>query len=291
MDAHAQELRFQLRHLNLAARAWGDPADPPMLALHGWLDNAASFDRLAPLLRGRRVVALDLPGHGRSEHRPPGCGYPYFDYLDVIGQVIDHLGRERVDLLGHSLGATLASSFAAVAPQRVERLLLIEGLGPLSQPPSATLEQLRRAHSARAVLERRALRVFADLDAAITARQRGTPLSDAAARVLVQRGTRTADGGSHGLVWSSDPQLTLPSAVRLHEAQVLAMLAGIRAPTCLVLAEPAAPYLVEPALSVRIAAVADIDVTRLPGSHHLHLEDPAPVAAVFNEWLARHPLA
>ncbi len=69
----ARELSLELPHLRLAAQAWGDPQLPRLLALHGWLDNAASFDRLAPLLCGHfHIVAIDLPGHGRSGHRPPG---------------------------------------------------------------------------------------------------------------------------------------------------------------------------------------------------------------------------
>ena len=56
----AVEIELPLRHVRLAAKAWGDPSDPPLLALHGWLDNAGSFDALAPLLTGRHVVALAL---------------------------------------------------------------------------------------------------------------------------------------------------------------------------------------------------------------------------------------
>jgi len=71
-----RELELELPHLRLAAQVWGDPLLPRLLALHGWLDNAASFDRLAPLLCEHfHIVALDLPGHGRSGHRPPGTWY------------------------------------------------------------------------------------------------------------------------------------------------------------------------------------------------------------------------
>ena len=297
-DGAGAELRFPLRHLTLAARAWGDPADPPILALHGWLDNAASFERLAPLLKGRYVVALDLPGHGRSEHRPAGSWYAYVDYLDEIAEVIEVSGWHRPDLLGHSLGATLASIHAAVRPDTVGRLLLIEGLGPLTAPIESTLEQLRRSQAARAAFSGGKLRVFEDIEAAIQARQRSSALSTEAARCLVQRGLKPVHDASAmdapaacGYSWASDPRLTLPSSLRLTEAQLATILPAIQADTLLVLAQPGEPYLPREMVDARIALLQSIEVVRLDGTHHLHLEDPEPVAAAILEFLKRKPMA
>ena len=313
--AQFEEIRIPLGRLTLAAKAWGDPADPPLLALHGWLDNAGSFDRLAPLLEGRYFIALDLAGHGRSDHRASGNWYPYVDFLDELREVIDVLGWSSVDLLGHSLGATLASVFAAAFPARVRRLLLIEGLGPISIAVDKTLEQMRRALLSRASFTGDNLRVFANLDAAIEARRRTGNLSPEAARCIVERGVRAVgserDGssdqsqtaesaGSDGassldwdkalnyLSWSSDPQLTLPGPSRLTEEQIASILPGIEAPTLLVLAEPEAPYLSRAVMQTRIARVEDIEVVRLPGTHHLHLEDAPAVASTIRAFLDRH---
>ena len=287
-----REATIDLPQLRLAARVWGAPALPRLLALHGWLDNAASFDRLAPLLCEHfHIVALDLAGHGRSGHRPPGAWYHYVDYLGDVLQAADALGWERFGLLGHSLGGAVASVLAAACPQRVERLLLIEGLGPLSAGPDQALAQLQRALSQRGDLADKALRVFASADDAAQARAQAGDLSLDVPRVLVGRGIKpveygavergTVAGGSveGGFVGSSDPRLTLASPQRYVEAQVQAMLAGIRAPTRLVLAEPAPAFLPDDLIRARIAQVPGIEVVRLPGHHHLHLEDPAPVAA------------
>jgi pimeloyl-ACP methyl ester carboxylesterase len=277
------ELHIPLRNLTLAARTWGERSDPPILALHGWLDNAASFERLAPLLEGRFVVALDLAGHGQSAHRPPGNWYAYVDYLDEIGEVIDWFGWTTIDLLGHSLGATLASVYAALRPERIARLLLIEGLGPLSAPIGATLEQLRRSHAARAAFRGGKLRVFVDIETAVRARQGSSALSWEGAHCLVERGIKAVHGGYS---WSSDPRLTLPSSLRLSEEQLAVILAGIEASTLLVLAQPEAPYLSRAMMEARIALLKSIQVVRLDGTHHLHLEDPGPVASAINDFLA-----
>lgn len=274
----AEELSIALPHATLAARRWGDPSSPPLLALHGWLDNAGSFDALAPLLAARwQVVALDFAGHGRSSHLAPGAWYHYVDYFDELRAVFDHFGWARADLLGHSLGGTLASLFAALHPDRVGELLLIEALGPLTTDADRALAQLRRALDERdAFARRRPLRVFATLDAAIAARMRANDLSEPAARAIVERGVIGVVGGH---VWSSDPRLTLTSPQRYTEEQVLAMLAAIKSRSLLVLADPPTSYLPSTMMDARAARVADIRVVRLPGHHHLHLEEAPAVAA------------
>ncbi|MBN8482206.1 MAG: alpha/beta hydrolase [Xanthomonadales bacterium] len=284
VERTAIERRFRLRHIELAARTWGDPGLPPLLALHGWLDNAASFDPIAPRLATRRhVIAVDLAGHGRSQHRAPGSWYPYVDYLDELGELLDRLGDGPIDLLGHSLGATLAAVHASLVPERVGRLALIEGLGPITLDPRNAHEQLRRALTARAGFSER-LRVFKDLEQAVDARARAGELDRVAARLLVERGTRAVEGG---FVWSSDARLTLPGAQRFSEEQLAPMLAAIAAPTLLVLAEPAAPYLPREVIDRRVAWVRDIEVVRLAGGHHLHMERADEVAALIGAFLDR----
>jgi len=275
--SEAREIEIELPHLRLAARVFGDPALPKLLALHGWLDNAASFDRLAPLLCAHfHIVALDLPGHGRSAHRPPRLWYHYVDYLGDVLAAADALGWQRFGLLGHSLGGAIASMLAGVEGDRIEHLLLIEALGPMSLAAEQTLTHLKRSLGERGQVG--TLRVFANAEEAAQMRVRGNgmlSLSRDAARALIARGTMSVAGG---VSWSSDPRLTLTSHTRYTEEQILSILAGITAPTLLVLAEPSPPFLSEAMISSRSASVPGIRVVRLAGSHHLHLEEPQPVA-------------
>ena len=273
-----RELSLELPHLRLAAQAWGDPQLPRLLALHGWLDNAASFDWLAPLLCGHfHIVAIDLPGHGRSGHRPPGTWYHYVDYLGDALAAADALGWTQFGLLGHSLGGAVASMLAAACPQRIERLFLIEALGPLTAQVDQTLSLLQRAISQRHGLPAKALRVFASEEEAAQTRAKAGDLSLEAARIMVARGITPAPAG--GFVWSSDPRLTLTSPQRYIETQVLSVLDELRVPTQLILAQPPPSFLPEALINSRIARVPEIDVVRIAGHHHLHLDDPQPVAA------------
>ena len=88
---------------------------PRVLALHGWLDNAASFVPLAAHLRGIDLVAIDQPGHGQSAHLPPGTDYSFVGALNAVLDVADALGWDRFALLGHSMGAGIGSMLAAAS--------------------------------------------------------------------------------------------------------------------------------------------------------------------------------
>jgi pimeloyl-ACP methyl ester carboxylesterase len=272
----ATERRIALPHLALSAQVWGDETLPTLLALHGWLDNAGSFARLAPLLATRfRVIAVDLPGHGHSDHLAPGASYHYLDYVQAVLAVADALQLDHFSLLGHSLGAGVAALVAAAAPARIERLLLIEGLGPLGDDGAHTLQRFRAALASRGD-NGKPLRVFHSIEQALDARSMVSGLPAELARPIVERGLIEAAGGWR---WRSDPRLTRPSAVRLAESQIHALLGGIDAPTALLLAQPATSYLPSPPMQARAARVPRIAVTHLDGGHHLHLEHPATVAA------------
>jgi pimeloyl-ACP methyl ester carboxylesterase len=263
-----------------------DGKGPRVLALHGWLDNAASFLPLSPYLREFDLVALDLPGHGHSVHLPPGLDYGFPVALNTLLDVADALGWERFALLGHSLGAGLSSLLAAACPQRVERLVVIEMLGALAEAPERTAARMREAmaHRQRAG---RGLRVFADVETAVRARLSServpnTGLQAEQVRLLVERGLRPVPGG---FVWRSDPRLVQPTLIRMTQPQIDDVLAAIECPTLAVFAEPAQPYLPEAERRRRVALLPHGRMVALPGGHHLHMQQPQAVAQVIAPFL------
>ena len=263
----------------------GTPGAPRVLALHGWLDNAASFVPLAGYLDGIELVALDLPGHGRSDHLPAGVDYSFAGTMHIVLDIADALGWERFALLGHSMGAGISSLLAAACPQRVERLVAIEALGALPETVDNTVPRMRDAVTATRALPGKRLRVFPDLELAVRARTLGQVVSVGAdaARLLVDRGTRSVDGGWE---WCSDPRLTLPTMVRMTEAQVQALVRGIECPTRVIYADPPQPYLPEPLRSEHAALLPRGELVVLPGSHHLHMEQAAETAAAIGDFLS-----
>ncbi|WP_353979157.1 alpha/beta hydrolase [Salinicola endophyticus] len=272
-SANAGPIETTLGEAGLAAQVWGAAEAPVWLALHGWLDNAATFSRLAPLLveaLGIRVVALDLPGHGRSPHRGDGGDYSPWGYLPELVEVVETLGPAPLTLLGHSMGAGVASLLAAALPARVARLVLIDGLAPLTTTPEQAPEQLRLGLRARR-RPRRGEHGYATLEAALEARVNGgrTRLDADTARPIVERGLRRGEDGL--FYWRSDRRLIWPSLLRLSPEQMLALLGEIVAPTLLI--QATAGVLGErEQLAESCQRVRRLQRRVVSGGHHLHLE-------------------
>ncbi|AJD48034.1 alpha/beta fold family hydrolase [Isoalcanivorax pacificus W11-5] len=276
-----EERRIEAWGLPLAGRFWPGEGTP-ILALHGWLDNANSFLPLAAHL-GQPLFALDFAGHGKSAARPLNTAVHYIDNVRDVLATADALGWQRFVLLGHSMGAGVASLFAGTFPDRVVSLVLLDGLGPPSTPGDEAPATLRKAVRAMQDLGAKRKPRYPRVDEAVAARTLGFGgLSESASRLLCERGLESGFGG---WTWRSDARLRLPSSLRLTEEQVCGFLHAIQAPTLLVGAaeglEGAGTF------AERAAHVQDISVVRVPGGHHVHMDAPASVAEVIRPFLAR----
>lgn len=277
-----EEVILKANGLSLAAKLWGPETGKPILALHGWLDNANSFDLLAPLLEDFRICALDLAGHGLSEHRPLGSHYYVTDYvLDAIGAV-NELGWDRFSLLGHSLGANVSTLLAGTIPERIVKAVFIEGFGPPTRAPHQGPEQLNQAIIKNLAYKPGSGPVYADIDTLIQKRMNGgTVVNEQAARILCQRGVRQLE---NGWAWSSDPRLRYPSPMRLPEEEIKSFIANISAPSCLILGENGIPLQLM-GLDERIKYHSSLTIKKIPGRHHLHLEGEAEsIAAIVRDF-------
>jgi len=256
---------------------WGAAGGVPVLALHGWLDNAGSFDLLAPLLDGCHVVALEAAGHGLSGSRSPDSGYNIWQEVGDVLDVADSLGWDRFSLLGHSRGAAVASLFAGTFAERVERLLLIEGGLPIVGEPDAAPANLATVlRRTRELAGRSGGRIYATRDQAIAERVGGfSPVSTEAALILAERSLRQVDGGWQ---WQVDQRLKAGSEFRVTRAELAAFLRRITAPTICILAEES-PFADMAVYREMLNLIDGIEIQRLPGRHHFHLEGAAAAIA------------
>jgi len=270
----ATQLSFTVQGRIFKAQQWGDPSGKPVLALHGWLDNSASFYRLGPLLKGVNLIAVDMAGHGFSDHRLGVRPYNIWEDVSEIMALADELDWQRFSLLGHSRGAIISALIAGAFPERIEYLALLEGIWPASAQAEQAPEQL--AQSILDAQKTKRLRVLSDLSSMIGARLKGVwPLSEASATALTERGVREVEGG---YCWSTDGQLMNASAVKLTDAHFDAFTQRLSMPVKLLLAEEG---LLKNAAGFmdKLSHYPFIDVHCTPGTHHWHMEQQAPLLA------------
>lgn len=276
--------------LNALERGTGETC----LLLHGWLDHAHSFDRLAPLLPGR-TVALDFRGHGDSDWAPAAAFYHFVEYIADLDAVLELTGATRI--VGHSMGASVALLYAAARPGRLKHVTLLDSaplvIGAREVPLrlSAWLDDLKKPR------QRRRVESIEDAARRLMRFQNGLPAQ--AAQILAAHGVSpdgeagiwrgqgeaaTAEPGapaeaeSPPLAWKWDPWLRAHSPLPFTEDALQALLAEVVTPVLLVRAQSGmTPD--EGELRARLAKVASLRIETIPGTgHHLHLEAPEEIA-------------
>ena len=278
-----QEIKIQTPHLEMAALQWGNPDGIPVLALHGWLDNANSFVLMADTLSDLNVVALDWPGHGRSEHRHPSARYYVIEFMWDVHLAMIALGWESCHLVGHSMGAAIGSVFSAAAPDRVRSLSMIDARGPISNQASDTTQQLRRSMTGMCGTPR-PLKTYASIEDMIEARLANSDLSREAATLIVDRSVQPTAGGYE---WSYDPRLYWDSPIYFCEDQVLDMFRHIETPT---LSLTATPFSVvrEERYRNRLKALRGGKHELIEGGHHFHMEQPQRVGSMIRDFIVEY---
>lgn len=265
----------------LAGLEAGAPDGGPLICLHGWLDNAASFGPLAERLPDYRWICVDLPGHGKSPYRPRGAVYHYTDYLGDVYRVLESLELERCTLVGHSLGAGVAAIFAAAFPAMVERLVMIDGIGPIARDSGGTLEQLRESLEFLGRNEDTGPRFYPSWNRLVDRRLEAGDISRKGVEALLGRGTVRK---GEGAVVLSDGRLKQRSPLYMSQRKVVSLLAGIQVPALLVIARQG--LIADRATTAeRIAAIPDLTQETVAGGHHVHLDDPDAVAPVIGRFL------
>jgi pimeloyl-ACP methyl ester carboxylesterase len=242
----------------------------------------------------RPFYAIDLPGHGLSEHRPEACTYHLIENIvDVIAFInaLENAAEtneavssadagdssisnnsvsisNKVSLLGHSLGGIIACLLAAGAPERVDQLILLDSMGPLTDETENVLPQLRNAVAKAAKINSN-VTVFPSLDMAVRARMAGIgKLSREASERLVKRGIKKVAGGYS---WCSDPKLLKPSFLRLSESQVEVIFSGIECPVKLITGTQGY-FSNAQALEKRMRYFKNIEHVNVQGGHHFHMD-------------------
>jgi len=270
-----------LRHRVLE---WDGGGGDTVLCLHGFLDSAWAWLEVGPALAraGYHVVAPDLRGFGDSERVGAG-GYYYFpDYLLDVADLAAALRRQRLSLVGHSMGGSIAAQYAASFPEGIWRVAMLESI-EFDQPPEPAPQRVATWAASVRRARGRPARIFPTLEAAAgRIRELDPRCPPATARILAERSTRAADGG-----WSfkHDPLHLTPSPFPFDPERVKSFWSALRCPVLLI--QGAETELPRPAdLPARLACFADARREIVPGAGHMLMRHaPAEVARLLLEFL------
>lgn len=271
MSALPYALQYAVGERSLTALSNQQVAETPVLCLHGWLDNAASFIPLAQHLTDIPLVALEFAGHGHSSHRSADARYYFFDHVEDIVQLCRQQGWQQLTIIGHSMGAMVATALAASFPELLQRLVLIDSLGFVTDSAANAAEQLRDGINSRLKATVRKP-CYANLTEAATARQKQSDFSLTEALLLAERGTVAT---VNGLSWRADMRLRHSSVYRLTPEQGRALAAAVSCPVLAIAAKDSAFY---PNIQHWSAYYPNLTLETVSGGHHCHMTQAALVA-------------
>ncbi len=299
MFAPRDPSRTELRAINdteLRLWEWGREDAAPVICVHGAFDHGRMWDGFAPAIAdlGYRVVAIDQRGHGDSGRLHSGMSFEdsALDVAALAQQLCNQDGpgsHERVGLIGHSMGSSVAFTAAGTFPELVEWIISLDGLGPpkiaFAGPPIDELAHQGFAHAIRTFA--RPPRVFATKVA--MAEQRGAiniRLPEPWLQHLVEHGSVAAEGGWS---WKWDPAFNTNIPGGFREATILSEFERVQAPT-LVLTGAADDMWSEMSsdeIASRISLLQDAEHAAVDDAgHYLHLEQPAEVFGAVSDFLA-----
>ena len=258
---------------------WGNEAAPPLLLVHGGKDHARSWDWVARALRDDwHVIAPDLRGHGDSAWAYGGH-YTVHEFVLDLAQLIETLALHPVTIVAHSLGGAVALEYAAIYPERVAKLVAIEGLGP---PPAMIAARMRTPAAQRVGewitqvrgLSSRQPRRYPSIDAAAARMQEENGfLSPEQAHHLTVHGVARNEDGTFSWKFDNYTRAFYPQSWDLAERD--AMWSRIRCPTLLV--RGTASWASDPEADGRIRAFRQARLVNVEGAghwvHHDRLEE------------------
>jgi pimeloyl-ACP methyl ester carboxylesterase len=285
-DLRSRSEFINVRGLRYHIRRWGHADAPALFLGHGWLDVSATWQYLAQtLLPQFQVLAPDWRGFGHSQW--PQDGYWFHDYVADLDAIVDHYAPAAPVLLaGHSMGAQIASLYAGLRPQRVKKLICMDGLFLPDMPATlAPRRFVRWLDELKAPERQKVYSSYEELAARV--RKQHPQLSDERA-LFVARCWGFEDGRGR-ITLCADPKHRLNSPSLYHAAESMEIWKQITAPTLFLDAgQSAFGKIITPAqVQERRACFADSRAELIQeAGHMLHFDAPEETARHIAQFLS-----
>ena len=258
---------FYSHRLKLQFWDWGQDGKPALILVHGGLDHARNWDWVARALReDYHVYALDLRGHGNSA-QAPGALYSLPEHVLDLSALVDVIKSLPVCIVGHSLGAVVTLTYSGIYPDRVKKIVAIEGMSPppAHRQPVPASERMRRWIEAVRKGERRDPHSYPDLQSAVSRMKEANPhLSDEVAQHLTLHGTNWNADGS--LIWKFDNYVRFFAPYGPGQSDMREILSQITCPTLLFWGMES--WALDPELDGRSDAIPNHRVVKVPDAGH-----------------------
>ncbi len=261
----------------------------PIIILHGFLDHHLAWDTLAKKLtqQGHSVLSYDQRGHGKSSHVSLSSQYHFPDYISDLYELLKTYNITKCHIIGHSMGGTVASIFAAVFPECVEKLILIEGLGPSHETEIQSFSRLKQHFHQRTKTPTH--KIYSSLSEMCLRVQKIHPYLNEEQVLTYTKylSIEIKNTDQHqGWTWSYDPRHKDAAAISFHAKRHLQVLQKIKSPTYLCFGEQSW-YIRLLDLQQRIQKLNNcVDIQNLNCGHNPHLECPAELS----NWLFKNVL-
>lgn len=275
-------LEFPLANITLRGIGYGDPSKPMILALHGWLDNALSFQPIAEYLCEHYILALDITGHGLSSHRSEGAHYHLIDFAYDLHELVESQGWQSFILMGHSMGGIISTIYGSCFPEHVSQLISIESFGPMTKDTQSSPTQLRDSIVSRLKSQQSEAKHPSSIERTVEARAKVGDIKLESARLLITRNIREEN---EQLFFNTDRRLRTFSSFRMTESQAEAFVRNIQCPTLVIIGTQGYESM-RIILHKRLDWIEDLTVAECEGHHHLHMDNPQPVAEKIVEFLS-----
>ncbi|STX52018.1 lipase A [Legionella busanensis] len=275
-----EERSVSIFGFKIGLKIWNAQCPNLVLCLHGKMDNAASFDFLAPLFPEQQFVAVDYPGTGFSSSYPEGVMPNWKNDAYLMLHLIKKLGWQSFDIIAHSLGSLLAAIIAIARPQQVGRLVFLDILGPTLNFSEQRMNYFYYDLETYLSYNLKQRTCFPHQETAIRDRMKIGNISYQAAKALVVRGTIKSKNGWH---WTFDQRLRCVSSTLPGEDELNQLFKAISIPVCLIRAKQGVAYPKE-IFQSRAACLNKLTIYEVQGGHHVHMDNPAPVAKLISQF-------